>query len=121
MASSRELTLPEVQAIMRHASIQTTSRYLAVRVEEIFDKLTQHYNLPQARHALPGRLRRRRHHRRVRRWRCPVNEITARRTTGVSRRHGPVVEELGFASRYHGPETRTEPAVAPRRHGRTAT
>lgn len=47
MASSPELTLPEVQAIMRHASIQTTSRYLAVRVEEIFDKLTQHYNLPR--------------------------------------------------------------------------
>jgi hypothetical protein len=49
-----------------------------------------------------------------------VNEITARRTTGVSRRHGPVVEELGFASRYHGPETSTEPAVAaapPRPHG----
>jgi integrase len=48
MAASEELTLPEVQAIMRHASIQTTSRYLAVRVEELFDKLTQHYNLPKA-------------------------------------------------------------------------
>ena len=49
-----------------------------------------------------------------------MNEITARRTTGVSRRHGPVVEELGFSSRYHGPETSTEPAVAaapPRPHG----
>lgn len=41
--------------------------------------------------------------------------------TGGSRRHGPVVEELGFASRFHGPETRTEPATAaaapPRPHG----
>lgn len=49
-----------------------------------------------------------------------MNEITARRTTGVSRRHGPTVEELGFPSRYHGPETRTEPAVAaapPQPHG----
>ena len=47
MAASPELTLPEVQAILRHASIQTTSRYLAVRVEELFDKLTEHYNLPR--------------------------------------------------------------------------
>jgi integrase len=47
MAASPELTLPEVQAIMRHASIQTTSRYLAVRVEELFDKLTEHYSLPR--------------------------------------------------------------------------
>jgi site-specific recombinase XerD len=41
-----------------------------------------------------------------------VSQITARRTTGVSRRHGPVVAELGFASRYHGQEIRTEPATA---------
>lgn len=47
MAASPELTLAEVQAIMRHASIQTTSRYLAVSVEEIFDRLTRHYNLPR--------------------------------------------------------------------------
>ena len=47
MAASPELTLPEVQAILRHASIHTTSRYLAVRVEELFDKLTEHYNLPR--------------------------------------------------------------------------
>jgi site-specific recombinase XerD len=50
-----------------------------------------------------------------------VNKITARRTTGVSRRHGPVVEELGFPSRYvYGQGIRTEPAVAaapPRPYG----
>ena len=54
MAAGEELTLPEVQAIMRHASIQTTSRYLAVRVEELFDKLTQHYNLPKAAASYPA-------------------------------------------------------------------
>jgi site-specific recombinase XerD len=49
-----------------------------------------------------------------------VSEVTARRTTGVSKRHSPVAEQLGFPSRYHGPETCTEPAVAaapPRPHG----
>jgi integrase len=47
MAASPELTLPEVQAIMRHASIHTTSRYLAVGTEELFAKLTAHYDLPR--------------------------------------------------------------------------
>lgn len=47
MANSGQLTLPEVQAILRHANIQTTSRYLAVGVEELFDKLTEHYARPR--------------------------------------------------------------------------
>ncbi|WP_406289529.1 hypothetical protein [Embleya sp. NBC_00896] len=34
------------QAVMRHANIQTTSRYLTVRIEEIFDALLDHYNRP---------------------------------------------------------------------------
>ena len=49
-----------------------------------------------------------------------MSEITARRTTGLSRRHAPGAGEPGFPSRYLGPETRTEPAVAtapPRPHG----
>lgn len=50
-----------------------------------------------------------------------MSEVTAPRTSGVSRRHGPVVEDLGFASRYVlGQGTRTEPATAaapPRPHG----
>jgi hypothetical protein len=40
MANGGKLTLPEVQAVLRHANIQTTSRYLAVRFEEA--------SLPQA-------------------------------------------------------------------------
>uniref|UniRef100_UPI003F49643B tyrosine-type recombinase/integrase n=1 Tax=Amycolatopsis sp. CA-096443 TaxID=3239919 RepID=UPI003F49643B len=47
MANSGTLTLPEVQAILRHADIQTTSRYLSVGVEELFDKLTEHYTRPK--------------------------------------------------------------------------
>ncbi|MFE1147666.1 tyrosine-type recombinase/integrase [Streptomyces albidoflavus] len=55
MANGGKLTLPEVQTIMRHADIQTTNRYLAVHVEELFDKLTEHYAAPRpARHFPAG-------------------------------------------------------------------
>ncbi|WP_344639728.1 site-specific integrase [Kitasatospora cystarginea] len=53
MANGGKLTLPEVQAILRHANIQTTSRYLAVRVEEIFDKLAEHYSRPRVQPSYP--------------------------------------------------------------------
>ncbi|MFK0215743.1 tyrosine-type recombinase/integrase [Streptomyces sp. NPDC090298] len=53
MANGGKLTLPEVQAVLRHANIQTTSRYLTVRVEETFDKLTEHYNAPQIERSYP--------------------------------------------------------------------
>ncbi|MGW3186201.1 tyrosine-type recombinase/integrase, partial [Kitasatospora sp. NPDC001119] len=53
MANSGKLTLPEVQAVLRHANIQTTSRYLAVRVEEIFDALLEHYNRPRPQISYP--------------------------------------------------------------------
>ncbi|MFD7183251.1 tyrosine-type recombinase/integrase [Streptomyces sp. NPDC059904] len=54
MANGGKLTLPEVQAILRHANIQTTSRYLAVRVEELFDKLAEHYNAPRVERSYPS-------------------------------------------------------------------
>ncbi|MEU0672745.1 hypothetical protein ABZ330_07600 [Streptomyces sp. NPDC006172] len=47
MAAGGKLSLPEVQAVLRHANIQTTSHYLAVPVEEIFDALLKHYNQPR--------------------------------------------------------------------------
>lgn len=47
MANGGTLTPVEVQTIMRHANIQTTSRYLAARVEEMADKLAEHYNSPR--------------------------------------------------------------------------
>ena len=53
MANGGKLTLPEVQAVLRHANIQTTSRYLAVRVEEIFDALLEHYNRPRPQVSYP--------------------------------------------------------------------
>ncbi|MFF5781670.1 tyrosine-type recombinase/integrase [Streptomyces virginiae] len=55
MANGGKLTLPEVQTITRHADIQTTNRYLAVHIEELFDKLTEHYSAPRpARHYPAG-------------------------------------------------------------------
>jgi hypothetical protein len=47
MANSGKLTLVEVQAILRHADITTTSRYVAVEVEDLFDALTKHYGRPR--------------------------------------------------------------------------
>ncbi|MFD9456678.1 tyrosine-type recombinase/integrase [Streptomyces sp. NPDC059985] len=46
MANGGKLTPVEVQTIMRHANIETTSRYLTARVEEMFDKLAEHYRAP---------------------------------------------------------------------------
>ncbi|MGW0252626.1 tyrosine-type recombinase/integrase [Nocardia goodfellowii] len=47
MANDPALNLTEVQAILRHANIETTGRYTRVRVEELFDKLQEHYNRPR--------------------------------------------------------------------------
>lgn len=47
MARDPGLTLPEVQTVMRHAHLSTTQRYLAVDLEEMFDRLQQHYRAPR--------------------------------------------------------------------------
>jgi integrase len=47
MASDERLTLAEVQTILRHAHLDTTGRYLTARVEDMHDKLTEHYNRPR--------------------------------------------------------------------------
>nr|WP_234375427.1 site-specific integrase [Streptomyces sp. CB01373] len=54
MANGGKLTLPEVQAVLRHTNIQTTSRYLAVRIKEIYDKLIEHYNTPRIERSYPS-------------------------------------------------------------------
>jgi hypothetical protein len=54
MANSGALTLPEVQAILRHADLQTTSRYLTVDVEDLFDQLTEHYARPRPESTFPA-------------------------------------------------------------------
>lgn len=47
MANDPKLTLPEVQTILRHAHLSTTERYLAVRVEDLFNKMQEHYSRPR--------------------------------------------------------------------------
>lgn len=54
MANGGLLTLAEVQAIMRHASIHTTSRYLTVRIDDLVDKLTEHYTRPRPQASYPA-------------------------------------------------------------------
>ena len=47
VANDPGMTLTEVRAILRHADINTTGIYTAVRVEDLFDKLQEHYARPQ--------------------------------------------------------------------------
>jgi integrase len=47
MANGGKLTLAEVQAILRHADIRTTGRYLVARVEDLVEKLAEHYARPR--------------------------------------------------------------------------
>lgn len=55
MAGDPELSIVEVQAVLRHRHLSTTERYTRVRVEELIDKVQQHYARPQVeRHFTPG-------------------------------------------------------------------
>jgi integrase len=55
LANDPAITLTEVRAILRHADINTTSIYTAVRVEDLFDRLQDHYARPrQPAHFVPG-------------------------------------------------------------------
>jgi site-specific recombinase XerD len=55
LASDPAITLTEVRAILRHADINTTCIYTAVRVEGLFDKLQEHYTRRrQTTHFAPG-------------------------------------------------------------------
>jgi integrase len=55
LANDPSMTLTEVRAILRHADINTTGIYTAVRVEDLFDKLQEHYARPRpTRQLAPG-------------------------------------------------------------------
>jgi hypothetical protein len=47
MARDPSLTLVEVQTILRHAHLSTTARYTAVGLEDLMDKLAEHYQRPR--------------------------------------------------------------------------
>jgi integrase len=46
MSADPALTLPEVQAVMRHAQLSTTQQYMTPRLEELIGKLQAHYQRP---------------------------------------------------------------------------
>lgn len=54
MAGDPALSLTEVQRIMRHAHADTTGVYTRVRVEDVFDKLQQHYHRPRVETTYPA-------------------------------------------------------------------
>jgi len=43
LANDPSMTLPEVRTILRHADINTTGLYTAARIEDLFDKLQEHF------------------------------------------------------------------------------
>jgi integrase len=47
LARDPELTLVEVQTILRHAHITTTALYTVVGIEDLVDKLAEHYQRPR--------------------------------------------------------------------------
>jgi integrase len=47
MANDDALTLAEVQAVLRHSDIKTTGDYLGVRVEDLVERMQQHYERPR--------------------------------------------------------------------------
>jgi hypothetical protein len=46
MTADPALTLPEVQAVMRHAHLSTTQQYMTPRLEELVGKLQAHFTRP---------------------------------------------------------------------------
>jgi len=54
MAADERLSLAEVQTILRHAHLDTTGHYLTARVEDLHDKLQQHYATPRPQRFYPA-------------------------------------------------------------------
>lgn len=46
MSGDPDLTLPEIQTVMRHAHLSTTQRYMPPRLDDLIDKLQAHYQRP---------------------------------------------------------------------------
>lgn len=54
LVSDPALTLAEVQRILRHANLATVSIYTQTRVEDMFDRLQQHYGRPRPEVSYPA-------------------------------------------------------------------
>lgn len=47
MVNDPDISLVEAQTVLRHASVETTGTYQRIRVEDMFDKLQEHYAKPR--------------------------------------------------------------------------
>jgi site-specific recombinase XerD len=54
LAGDPQLTLTEVQRVMRHADVSTTGRYTTARLEDMFDRLQEHYARPRPQVSYPA-------------------------------------------------------------------
>lgn len=54
MVGDPGLTVTDVQRILRHANLSTLGVYTRVRIEDIFDRLQEHYARPVASHTFPS-------------------------------------------------------------------
>jgi integrase len=54
LAGDEGLTLAEVQTILRHAHLDTTGHYLTARIEDMHDKLQEHYARPRPQRSYPA-------------------------------------------------------------------
>src|SRR5699024_3515708 len=54
MAGDPALSLTEVRRVMRHAHLETTGIYTRMRVEDVFDKLQEHYHRPSPQTSYPA-------------------------------------------------------------------
>jgi integrase len=48
LAADPDITLVEIQTIMRHAHLTTTQLYMAPRLDDLLGKLAEHYTRPRA-------------------------------------------------------------------------
>jgi len=55
LAQDENMTIAEMQELMRHASIASTTRYLRLTVAELVDKLDQHWNRPPSPQPTPAK------------------------------------------------------------------
>ncbi|WP_083885592.1 tyrosine-type recombinase/integrase [Nocardia thailandica] len=53
LVGDAKLTLPEVQRILRHANLSTLGVYTGVRIEDMFDRIQEHYARPRPQVSYP--------------------------------------------------------------------
>lgn len=55
LANDPAIPITDVQAILRHAHLGTTSRYIQPRTQDVIGRVREHHNRPEPNHAAEGR------------------------------------------------------------------